>query len=250
MPSLFDSSVFNERLFFPRKDTSAPPEGAVDLEAPVPGGSLHLRFYRNAAARATVLFFHGNGEVVSDYDESASLFAMAGASLSVMDYRGYGRSSGKLTLRNVLSDARPALSALPMSARPLVVMGRSLGASCAAELYQDPPPGVAGFIWESGFTDLHGLLRRRGMTPPAAFPPEDLAAFDPLPKLRRGKLPLLVLHGSEDELIPPPEAEAAFEAAGTNEKRLVYIPGRGHNDLSLSPLYWQTMAAFLAELHV
>jgi uncharacterized protein len=246
MASIFDSPTFNTRLFFPRPVTSAPPPGAHDeLLSVAPGVRIHLRIHPAPAARALVLLFHGNGEVVADYDHAAPDYAAAGARLAVMDYRGYGASSGVPTLRTCLSDARPILAAARAATTlPLVIMGRSLGSACAAEL-ADAASAPAGVILESGFTDLGGLVRRRGFALDGPLPADDLATFDPLPKLHASTAPLLVLHGALDTLISPAEATAAHDAAGTASRRLVLIPGRGHNDLSAHPLYWEALRSFV-----
>jgi pimeloyl-ACP methyl ester carboxylesterase len=243
MVSPFDGVELDRRLFFPRSDRSAPPAGAADRFVPVAGGRLHLREHAAAGADLTILLFHGNGEVVADYDDAAPLFAAAGAALAVVDYRGYGQSDGKPTLRAVVEDAHAVAAAFGQ--RRLIVMGRSLGSAAAAELYRASAPGVVGFIWESGFVDLDALLRRRGFEVGAGLPDEERRAFDPIPKLRQGRSPLLVLHGARDDLIHPSEARAAFGAAGTTIKELVLVPGHGHNDLSESPVYWQAIAAFV-----
>jgi fermentation-respiration switch protein FrsA (DUF1100 family) len=131
----------------------------------------------------------------------------------------------------------------------IVVMGRSLGSACAADLYGKNLPIISGVIIESGLADLAGLVRRRGMEPPQ-FSDEERAVFDPLPKLARGTQPLLVIHGVQDQMIPASEAETTFATAGTQSKKLVLVPGRGHNDVSLSRTYWDALAAFGASLPV
>jgi pimeloyl-ACP methyl ester carboxylesterase len=237
MASFFDGAAFNRGLFYPRRDTSAAPAGAVDRFIAVPGGRLHLREHAAARARATVLLFHGNGEVVADYDEAAPRFEAAGAALAVVDYRGYGSSTGEPTLRNLIGDAPIVVAAL--GERPVIVMGRSLGSAGAAELYRAAPAGVCGFIWESGFVDLAALAGRRGFE--GDLPPlleDDERTFDPIPKLRAGRSPLLVIHGADDDMIVPREAQEAFDAAGTATKTLVFVAERGHNDVSASPVYW------------
>lgn len=242
MPSIFDSPEFNERLFFPRRDASPPPPDAQDRLLEVAGARLHLRWHRSLPQAPTVLLFHGNGEVVSDYDDSAELFAAAGANLAVVDYRGYGRSTGTPTLRGIIADAPLVAEAVAAEAPDLIIMGRSLGSACAAELYSRAPRPVRAFIWESGFVDLAALISRRGLSPLAGLSASDLAAFDACAKLRRGHQPLLVLHGEQDSLIVPEEARRAFAEAGTTQKTLVWIPGHGHNDLSLAPEYWRAIA--------
>ena len=245
MGSPFDDAEFNRRLFYPRRDTSFPPEGAVDRLIAVPGARLHLRTHRAPGARTTILLFHGNGEVVADYDDVASLFADCGAALAVVDYRGYGQSDGEPTLKHLVEDGHAVVAALQEPS--IIVMGRSLGSAAAADLYRSPPPAVLGFIWESGFVDLDALVGRRGLGIEARLPDDLRRAFDPVPKLKAGHSPLLVIHGSDDDLIAPSEGRAAFDAAGTALKDLVYVPDRGHNDLGTSPIYWQAIAKFVRE---
>lgn len=248
MASLFDTRDFNERLFYPRADRSRCPDGAIDLD--IQGDeTLHVRWHRGPAGAPTLLLFHGNGEIVSDYDRSAKAFADAGVGLAVMDYRGYGRSTGTPTLRSALADAATVLEYVHARvATPLIVMGRSLGSACAAELIGREPAGVLGFVLESGFVDLPSLIRRRGLKPPTPLDRHDRTTFDPIPKLARGRAPLLVLHGTDDDLIDPAEATRAYEASGATDKQLVLVPGHGHNDLSASPVYWDALAAFIARL--
>ena len=251
VPSLFDAPAFNASLFFPRRDAGPCPANARDLRVDVaPGIALHLRLHHAPAARCVVLLFHGNGEVVADYDAAAASFARIGASLAIVDYRGYGASDGTPTLRACITDAHAVLAAVRTIAgdQPLVVMGRSLGSACAAELCQIAPAAAEGFILESGIGDVYGILRRRGIELSAPLPAEDLAVFDPLRKFARCSAPTLVLHGANDTLIPATEAQLTFDALATADKALVLVPDRGHNDLSHHAIYWDALAAFLARV--
>ena len=241
--SIFDRDEFNERLFFPRPDASPPPPGARDLRIDVDGARLHVRVHGPAGA-PVLLLFHGNGEVVADYDAAAARFAEAGTVLAVMDYRGYGESTGAPALRSLIADARAVAEAL----EPRIAMGRSLGGLAAHELHARPTAGLAGVVLESALFDLAGLIRRRGLAPPARFTDDERRAFEPAGKLAAGRLPLLVLHGERDELIDPAEARAAFAAAGTADKTLAMVPGRGHNDVSLGAGYWTALSGFMARL--
>ncbi|MBA3393684.1 MAG: alpha/beta fold hydrolase [Deltaproteobacteria bacterium] len=249
MTSIFDRPEFNAALFFPRRDRSAPPAGARDLRVNV-GGGVHVHVRRHAApdARCTLLLFHGNGEVVADYDDAAARYARCGAALSIADYRGYGASDGTPTLRAVIEDARPIAEAVAAEAPgPLVVMGRSLGGAAAHELYARPIATMVGVVLESTFVDMPALIRRRGLTPPPLTAEEE-AVFDPRTKLPLGQLPLLVLHGDRDQIIVPTEGAATLAAAGSADKRLVMIAGRGHNDISFADTYWGALADFIARL--
>ncbi len=251
MPSLFDDPAFSANVFYPRKDTRPAPPGALDVLIQVESDvRLHARVHPAPEPRAALVLFHGNGEVVSDYDRHAWLFAEAGARLAVIDYRGYGRSEGTPSLRSTVFDARKALDGIaPHLTRdgrplPILVMGRSLGSLCAAELTRSLPPVAAGFILESGFTDLLAFARRRGVHL-EVMTEDDLAVLCPLRKLAASSAPLLVLHGEKDTLIVADEARAAFAASSATDKKLVIVPGLGHNTLSLHPLYWSELAAFV-----
>jgi len=244
MTSIFDSAAFNDTLFYPRPDADEPPAGAVDRFCTLDDATIHVRCHAAADARCTILLFHGNGEVVSDYDGAAGRFAALGAALAVADFRGYGLSTGEPSLRRLIDDARPIAEAVPGA--PLIVMGRSLGGAAAHQLFAHPVDRMAGVVLESAFSDLAGLIRRRGLVPPAAYSADERAVFDPLPKLARGRLPLLVLHGARDTLVDPAEAMAARAAASSAAfAELVLVPERGHNDVSASPAYWDALGGFL-----
>lgn len=244
-PSIFDEAFFNESLFYPRAECFAGPPGATDVRVEVEGASLHLRLHRAEEASCVALLFHGNGEVVSEYDELAPSFARAGAALAAVDYRGYGASTGRPTLRACLRDAEAVLAALLARVdRPVVVVGRSLGSLCAAALCQRPREGVRGYVFDSGIADLEGLARRHGVpfTPP--LPEADLADFDPLRRFARCVDPVLWVHGGRDGIIPVAEARLAHARFASREKRLVVIDDAGHNDLFARAAYWQALAGF------
>ena len=243
--SILDSKDFNDRLFAPRHSDSPAPQGTIDSFVDVPGATLHVRHFRSDSAHATVILFHGNGEIVSDYDHSASSYHGIGLNLLVSDFRGYGKSTGTPTLRNTIEDSAAVYEhARRLAAsEPVYVMGRSLGSACAVHLLAMLPPSeVHGFIVESGFTQIANLIKRRGMEPPPAIAADSF--FDPIPKYTRGESPLLLLHGANDTLIAPTEAQAALEASGSTHKELRLVEGRGHNDISQSPSYWEFLKAF------
>ena len=126
-------------------------------------------------------------------------------------------------------------------------MGRSLGSMCAAELMREAPLSIAGFVLESGFTDVLAFARRRGIVLDT-MEDDDRALLCPLAKIARSRAPLLVLHGEDDTLIVPDEGRAAFAASTASDKTLVIVPGRGHNDLSFHPVYWGALASFVARV--
>ena len=266
LDALFDSDAFNRRVFFPRGDVSVC-DGAADVFVDVDALSsstlsssdraaarLHLRLHPCDGQQVRVLLFHGNGEVVADYDDAAAACADVGAGLAglaVVDFRGYGQSTGIPSLRAIVDDAAAVVRAVVAhdGGRPIVVMGRSLGSLCAAEIAGTADAHVAahvdGIIIESGIARLAGLIERRGLPVPAVI---SGSRYDPLPKVKRNRRPLLVLHGEDDEIIDVSEGQELFEAATAEHKMLRRVPGRGHNDISGARVYWKTLRQFIASI--
>ncbi|MFO0669034.1 MAG: alpha/beta hydrolase [Polyangiaceae bacterium] len=253
--SIFDSRDFNERLFFPRDDDAPTPAGARDLALQMEDGvALHARFHPAPDARVTFVVFHGNGEIVADYDPQAALYRdVVGASLAVLDFRGYGRAGARRRTgrdrrrRAVGPCARVALADV-IERTPLIVLGRSLGGACAAEVAGTSPCPADAIVMESAGAFPRTLIERRGLTPPTSFTEEEARLFDPRPKLARAAVPVLVLHGARDTIIPADEAHATFAALTTPRRTLVLVPGRDHNDVAHDAAYWNALRDFAASI--
>lgn len=233
MDSIFDSRKFNENLFFPRPDSTPAPEGAEDIFVEVDKNiHAHVRRFPSRRARFTLLFFHGNGEVVSDYDGLAHTFADLGAEFIVCDYRGYGKSQGRPSLRAALRDSHTIYGFLKENLElrlPVCVMGRSLGSAPAIELCSAFDEISRGVI-ESGYADPIPLAARRGLRIDKTTPEED-AVFNNGVKIENVKCPMLIMHGENDSLISPKEAELNYKRAGSKVKILKILQGVGHNDM-------------------
>jgi len=245
MSTIFDDPAFLSTLFFPRSDSAPCPDGAEDRYATAEDGAkIHFRMHESVDPAATVLLFHGNGEIVSDYSDLVPAWQGLGVELCVAEFRGYGKSTGTTTLFDLLTDAHLVLDEIDAQDHPLIVMGRSLGSIPAVELASSRAE-VDGLIVESGMADPAGLLTRRGLDLDAVDP-EDLARFDNAGKVSRTDLPLLVMHGANDFLISPSEGAALHAASPSRRKELSVFPGVGHNDILLSPGYFEAVGEFLA----
>ena len=253
--SVLDIPEFHGIIFYPRPDWSAPPPGASDHTIPVGDGiAVAGRHYPSPHPIATILFFHGNGEVASDYDDIAPLYHKLGASLFVADYRGYGRSSGSPGFASMASDAHKALDyaqalvGKSQDSGALFVMGRSLGSHSAIELAWCCAASLRGLILESGFAHVSRLLKYH--RPPGAAP--KLEAFEKgiEARVKAMKLPVLVVHGEEDTLVPPQHAYRFYENVGSADKTLLTIPGAGHNDIMIVGMreYFAAIEKFVKRL--
>ena len=96
--TLLDRDGLSAQLFFPRPDPSPTPQGASDHDVDV-GGDVTIagRRYVVDEAAPTIVYFHGNGEVIGDHDGLAPLYHSIGVNLFVFEFRGYGRSTGTPT---------------------------------------------------------------------------------------------------------------------------------------------------------
>ncbi|MFN3476546.1 MAG: alpha/beta hydrolase [Candidatus Methylomirabilales bacterium] len=177
-----------------------------------------------------LLWFHGNAGNIADRVENIALFHdRLGIHIFIFDYRGYGRSEGSVSEEGTYRDAEAALAYLrsrrDIDPAKIILFGRSLGAAVAVELAAKMP--CAGLILESPFTSVKEMAD-------LAFPffPVGLffrTKYDTLSKIKQIKIPVLVLHGDRDEIVPFSMGRRIFEAA--NEPKTFFtIKGAGHND--------------------
>src|SRR5512135_2088997 len=141
--TLMDRPEVIYRLFFPRREDPeerGPHNGATHFVQVAEGISIGCRFYPAGKGSPNILYFHGNGEIASDYDYVAPLYQQHGINLFVADYRGYGSSGGSPSCSAMIRDARPLFQGFVtfLSAGDfeggLFVMGRSLGSAPAIEV--------------------------------------------------------------------------------------------------------------------
>lgn len=237
MDPALDRPEVSLRLFHPRSDASPSLAGGKDLDIPVAEGvTIGARFYPADPQGPCLLFFHGNGEIVADYDGLAPLFGQMGINFFPADYRGYGRSGGSPTVSAMMADSHRIfdhareLLAQKGHTGPWVVMGRSLGSAPALELARAHPDEVAGLIIESGFAHAGPLLRLIGVDT-AAIGFSEEKGFGNLKKIKGVDKPCLIIHAKGDQIIPFSDGKALFDACPGPEKRFLAIPEAGHNDI-------------------
>ena len=252
--SALDRTEVLEYLFHPRKEQiTSPPQGTIDFFIPVEEGvRLGARFCPAEPKEPHLLFFHGNGEIASDYDTIGPVYNSYGISFLVVDYRGYGQSTGSPTASNLLSDAhtifREVLAWLKKQDRtgPLIIMGRSLGSVPALEVGSSYQDEISGLILESGFARTVPLLDRLGVAT-GTLGISEADGFTNFGKIRDIGKPTLIIHGQNDEIIPSQEADILLANSGTMRKQLMVAAGCGHNNIlqRCADLYFQTISQFV-----
>jgi alpha-beta hydrolase superfamily lysophospholipase len=232
---LIDQPAVLQVLFHPRREFGSEPANAISVEVE-PGVSVAGRLYPAGNDAPAILYFHGNGEIAADYNDIARAYTQLGITLLVMDYRGYGRSDGTPTGSNLLTDAVTIFEAIDeifakhgLNPTQTFVMGRSLGSASALEVARHAGDRLDGLIIESGFAETFPLVARLGG--PVLEADDAEHGFGNARKISEIAVPTLIIHGEADFLIPASDGQALYDNSGAADKRLILIPGAGHNDL-------------------
>lgn len=196
------------------------------LKVPVTNNQeVSALYLPNPDAAYTLLYIHGNAEDLGNIRSILEDLHRWGFSVFAYDYRGYGTSDGKPGERNAYQDVNAAYNYLTQQlnipANQIIVYGRSVGGGSATALASQHP--VAGLILESAFTSAF-----RVVIPLPLFP---FDKFSNLPKLKKVRCPVLVMHGQADEIIPFHHGQKLYEAA-PEPKAFLWIPEAGHNDFA------------------
>ena len=202
-------------------------------------------------ARATLLFFHGNGGNISHRLDSIKIFHDLGLSVLIPSYRGYGQSEGRPSIKGTALDALSAWEWLTadrkIPASNIVVFGRSLGGAVAMELMKSVKPGA--LILESTFSSL------ADMSPfPASIAPFLLGGnyWNSVETAASLTVPTLVIHSPQDEVIPFRQGRRIYEAIASKgtfaEKTFLEIRG-GHNSgfMDSIEIYFPAIDSFLTK---
>ncbi len=231
-------------LFHPRPEWGGSRLGtsAQDVLIPVEddiviGARLHL-CKKDAP---TILLFHGNGEIVADYDDMGTVYNRIGTNFLPVDYRGYGRSTGHPTITAMMRDAHIIFDFATHWLRkngcqgPLILMGRSLGSASALELASHYRDRVDGLVVESGFAFSGTLLQLLGVDLRAIGFKEE-AGLGNIEKIQRFDKPTLIIHAELDHIIPFSDGQALYDASPARDKTLLKITGANHNDIFMRGL--------------
>jgi len=237
--SALDRPEVSMFLFHPRAEMTSldRPNAGLDILIPV-ADEIHVgaRFHVQDRRCANILFFHGNGEIVSDYDDLGPLYNQLGINFLPVDYRGYGRSNGQPTVSTMMADSHKIFAYVQdwllknQHEGPLIAMGRSLGSASAIELAAAYSSEIHGLIIESGFALAAPLLLLLGIDPQAIGFKED-DGFKNLEKIKRFVNPTLIIHAEFDHIIPYTDGQALYNASPATQKELIKVESANHNDI-------------------
>jgi len=218
--------------------------GVSEVRIPVAGATLHALHFRQPNAKGVVFFLHGNAGNVRTWLTSTEFYRRTGFDLLLLDYRGYGKSSGRIESEAQLhADVRSVWDhvAREYAGRPIVVYGRSLGSGLAAKLASEVE--AAQLVLVSPYSSLLDAAREQYPWVPGALVRYPMRTDAWLP---RARMPVLLVHGERDMLIGIAHAERL--RALRPDAEFLRLPNAGHNDVHLFREYTDALAARLARL--
>jgi fermentation-respiration switch protein FrsA (DUF1100 family) len=232
------------------------PEGYWDVQQSVgasdawmetsDGIKIHGWWLTRDGSPLATLFLHGNGDNITYYTPHVQEIVAAGSSVLILDYRGYGKSSGRPSEQGLYRDSEAGFIYLlgkGYRAEQIIIHGQSLGSAVAIDLAARRP--CAALILEAPFTsasDVAGTLL-------PYIGPLLVRSFNSLPKIRWIRVPMFFMQGDRDEVIPLRLGQKLY-AAAQGSKTFWIIPGAGHNDIleTAGPEYRQRLSAFYESL--
>ena len=195
------------------------------------------------------VLFHGNAENISSWISVPDYFAKLGYGFLLAEYRGYGNNPGKPSEQGFYKDGRAAMTWLMKDRKipenNIIIYGMSLGSGTASQMASEYK-NVKALVLEAPFTSM---INEAGDVYPWVGPFRHLLfdKFDNISKVPSFRMPVIVLHGSADEVISPAHGKTVFEALTSPVKQYVLLPGGHHNDLRDFGLF-QKIETFISNL--
>ncbi|KAM4054948.1 serine aminopeptidase, s33 domain-containing protein [Hirsutella rhossiliensis] len=184
----------------------------------------------------TILMFHGNaGNIGHRLPIARMIINYTGCNVFMLEYRGYGTSTGQPDESGLTLDAQTGLNYLRERAETrshrLIVYGQSLGGAVGIKLVakNQSHGDIAGMILENTFLSMRKLI-------PSVIPPANI------------KLPVLFLSGLQDEIVPPSHMRQLYELCNAPGKKWRPLPGGDHNSSVLEQGYFEAVAEFVADV--
>lgn len=240
--SAFAASMVDKLLYFPDHASRAAPAGVIRIPTG-DGQSIAAVHLPNPAARHTLWFFHGNAESLADVEPFLRELHARGFAVFAYDYPGYRVSTGTPNEQAIYAAnaaaARYLTGQLQTPLDRVILFGRSLGGGPATDLAVRER--VAGLVLQSTFMSVYRVVTTWPLLP--------FDSFKNLKKIPQVRCPVLVMHGTADEVIAFKHGEKLHAAAPT-PKRHLWIEGARHNDFTYvaGERLWQALREFEAEL--
>ena len=238
---------FQEKLIFPGQplpndfqfEFSVP---FKEVTIPVDGAILHGLHFQQPEPRGLVFFLHGNGGNLEDWTIGADFYQGVNYDMFMLDYRGYGKSTGKISSEQQLfDDVRAAWDHISPQYhdKPIVIYGRSLGTALATQLAQQVPHDKLVLV--SPFTSMVAMAKSL-----YSFAPSALLRYPLHTDRRLGEIntPVVFFHGDQNDFIPIAHSQT-LQQLTRQPSTLTPVVGANHNDVHEFQAYLDAFAAAL-----
>ena len=223
-------------IYYPTENqVSDPAQYGADYISYVTSDGLEITSWYCAAKenRPVIMMFHGNGGNISHRSNKQAFFCSRGYGFLLAEYRGYGGNEGAPSESGLYKDARAALGWLKeqqVNMKDVVIYGESIGTGVAMQMALEYPATKA-VVLEAPFTGLRNVAK--DVMPwfsPFSYFIRD--TYDNLSKVEALNMPLLILHGDKDNIIPARHSEILYSRAKSENSHLTMLKGGNHNDLT------------------
>jgi uncharacterized protein len=216
----------------------------TEIKIPVKGAELSALHFKQPGSKGVIFFLHGNGGDLSSWLRSTDFYAKNNFDVFMIDYRGFGKSTGKIESEEQLhEDVMTAwkLVAPKYESKKKVIFGRSLGTTLTAKLASEVQPDWTLVV--SPFYNLNALRQELYPFLPAFLMRYTFTSNEWLAKVNGS---VTIVHGDHDELIPYTHSERLHKAVPKSE--LVIIKGGTHNNLHHLQEYVDALSERLQKL--
>ena len=207
------------------------------------GARLNGLHFKAENSKGTILYYHGNAGDLQRWGQITQFFVDLNYSVIVMDYRGYGKSTGKRSMEALYADSELWYDYAKQhySENEIILYGRSLGTTFAT--YIASRNQVKNLVLESPFYSIEDVARSKF----PILPVKSLLhyKFPTYQFINKVNCPITIYHGEDDSVIKYDQGERLFESIEKDAKTLISIPNGGHNDLVSFEEYTDTIEGVL-----
>lgn len=220
---LFESKF----LFYPIKSYQQLP-ALTRQDVKLPGGATGWWFH-DFPGQPTILYCHGNAANISYWNHMINLIHSQRLNLFIFDYHGFGQSHGKPSVKSMIQDGMEAYQFLVQHVQPsqMVVWGESLGGVPAIQIACHHP--IAYLALAGTFSHPADVIKEWNLNPWLEYPARLIPKLDNVKYLARVKVPVVIIHSPEDEVIPYSCALELYQAIQSPCRKLVTISGSHTN---------------------
>jgi len=210
---------------------------------PEKGVSINALYFKIDNPKGIILYFHGNKDNLERWGKIASKLTRFQYEVFVMDYRGYGKSTGERSEENLYNDALFCYNYLTdqLNHHNIIIYGRSLGTGIASWLASKVK--TSRLILETPYYDMPELILSHLPWKPAKL--NINYGLRSHKYLKKSEFPILFLHGTKDGVVPFASGKKLYGSTGNLNANFVAFEGGKHNDLDKFDDYWKSVEAFV-----